>query len=78
MVATGLIESWSGNPQEVGPLYPFVGWEVLMYAVCVVLCIGFFVWKLVTETAGYEKRAAELRSNGRLEEALSGKPGRNI
>ena len=35
---TGLINSWAGNPQDIGAMYPFVGWESVMFV------IGFIFW----------------------------------
>ncbi len=31
---------WNGNILDIGPLYPFVGWEVLM----VILLLVFWIW----------------------------------
>ena len=31
---------WNGNILDIGPIYPFVGWEVLMVIVLVV----FWIW----------------------------------
>lgn len=36
---TGLVESWAGNPAEVGPIYPFVGSEVTLFVICFVLWV---------------------------------------
>ncbi len=66
MAVTGPIDSWNNNPLDVGPIYPFAGWEVLMFAVCVAFCIAFIVWKLVTESAKYASAAQTLRESGRL------------
>lgn len=62
---TGLIETWAGNPADVGPMYPFVGSEVPLFVVCVVLWLAYTVWQIKHENATY---AAEL---DRLAEADS-------
>jgi hypothetical protein len=38
------IESWA-NPAEIGPIYPFVGTEVLLTIIAVVLWIA---WHVIT------------------------------
>jgi len=55
MQATGLIQSWAGNPQEVGPLYPFVGSEGLMFGICVFLWLLWTGWQMRFENAGYRR-----------------------
>ncbi len=54
---TGLIETWAGNPADVGPMYPFVGSEVPLFVVCIVLWIAYTIWQIKHENATY---AAEL------------------
>ena len=57
----GKIDSWATNPQEVGPLYPLVGWEVFIVLVCVVLWIGWLLWQTKIENADYAQRVEELK-----------------
>jgi hypothetical protein len=61
MNGTGLIQSWNGNPLDVGPLYPFVGAEIFLLGLCVVGWIVWTVWQMRAETAGYEQQAEALR-----------------
>ena len=49
MDATGAIQSWSVDPGGMGPIYPFVGSEVLLLAVCLVLWVAWIVWQLRNE-----------------------------
>jgi hypothetical protein len=71
MTSTGPIESWNVNPTEVGPLYPFAGWEVLMFAVCVAFSVLFMVWKFRTESADYDAKVKQLGEPGELAKALA-------
>ena len=71
MKSTGPIESWNVNPNDVGPLYPFAGWELTMFLLCLCSCVGFMVWKFVTEHRDYDKKSAKLRNSNELEEILS-------
>ena len=51
MNSTGPIDTWNINPIDVGPIYPFAGWEVLMFVACLAFCIYFMVWKFRMENA---------------------------
>ena len=71
MNSTGPIESWNINPIDVGPIYPFVGWEPLMCLVCVAFCVLFMVWKFLTESAKYAQATKHLRESHELAKALT-------
>jgi hypothetical protein len=64
MSVTAAIESWSGNPLDVGPLYPWVGGELLLLIICVALWICWTIWQIKTENAGYAKEVQELKQQG--------------
>jgi len=51
---TGLVESWQTHPTELGPLYPFVGWEVAMTIACTVVFVAFLIWKIRSENRRYD------------------------
>jgi hypothetical protein len=74
MSSTGQVASWAAQLQDLGPIYPFVGWEWLMLAACMAFCLAFVVWKFVTETARYAERTRELQQPGALVEALAADP----
>ena len=42
-MSTG-ITSWAGNLMEMGPIYPFVGWE---FALTIVALVLWVVWHIV-------------------------------
>ena len=60
MNSTGLIHSWSETPNQWGPLYPFVGYENGMLLACVLLCVGFLIWKFLDEHKRYQSEVSEL------------------
>lgn len=62
---TGLVTSWSGNPLEQGPLYPFVGSEMILFLICIALWVAFTVWQLKFETGCYSKEAQALAEQHR-------------
>ena len=71
MGSTGPIESWNINPTEVGPIYPFAGWEILMFAAAVAFGIVFMVWKFKTENAKYAAKAQQLRESDEWDRVLT-------
>ena len=64
------IETWNINPFDVGPIYPFVGWEGPMFAAGLAFCAAFMAWKLRTENAKYTAAAEKLRNSTELQAAL--------
>ena len=56
-MATGLVESWSQNVSELGPVYPFVGSEWLWLIIGVVFWIGWHLWQLRFERETYRQDA---------------------
>ena len=69
---TGLVTSWSGNPLEQGPLYPFVGSEMILVVICVALWVAFTLWQLKFETDSYGKEEQALAEGDRSGAAVEG------
>lgn len=55
LFTTLAVTSWSENVKELGPIYPFVGYELWMFLACVVFCVGFLVWKFYSEHRKYHR-----------------------
>ena len=69
-VNTG-ITSWSAESlPNIEAMYPFVGWEVEMTIVGVVVWIGWHVWQIMSENNAYDEQTSKLRGN--LPKAISG------
>jgi hypothetical protein len=68
---TGLIENWTGNPMEVGPMYPFVGYEVHLFLICVVLWIVYTIWQMKFEASKYSEEVATLSTGDQLEKTIA-------
>lgn len=64
MESTGPIESWRVDPSQVGPIYPFVGWEIFMFAICTALFLVFLVWKFADEKKKYAAQITSIRTTG--------------
>ena len=59
-MSTG-IESWGAESlSKIDALYPFVGSEVLMTLVCIVVWIGWQIWQIKFENNSYEEQTSQL------------------
>jgi hypothetical protein len=67
---TGEFESWTGNLLEVGPIYPFVGSEVLLWIVGMVLWIAWHVWQARHESEEYREEMEKYARGDNLAKAL--------
>lgn len=70
-MSTANFENWDGNVLDLGPIYPFVGWEGLMVVLCLVFWIGWHVVQIKTENKRLDDQARELRQSGRLQQAMT-------
>ena len=61
---------WNGNIFDIGPIYPFVGWEVLMVIILVVFWIGWHIVQMRMENADDEAAARRLAEGNNLAKAL--------
>jgi hypothetical protein len=62
--------NWDGNILDLGPLYPFVGSEVLMVILLVVLWVGWHLAQLVGENRDLDERVQQFRRQDALQRAL--------
>ena len=62
---TGLIESWSSNPIEIGPMYPFVGFEVVLFVISLIVWIAYTLWQMKFERDTYATEMEELANRER-------------
>ncbi len=69
-MTTGNFADWDGKMMDLGPIYPFVGWEVPMVIVCAIFWIGWHIWQIRMENRTLETEAANLRKDGNLQRAL--------
>jgi hypothetical protein len=49
-MSTGNFTDWTGNMLDIGPLYPFVGTEVVMVIIGFVFVIGWFILQARVES----------------------------
>lgn len=64
-------ENWAVDLAEVGAIYPFQGWEIVMTVLGVVFWLGFHRIQFVRESAHLEK-AAKLGDQEKIAKILEG------
>ncbi len=69
---TGNVSDWNATMTDVGPLYPFVGTEMLWVGLAIVCWIGWHIWQARMESSNYNDDLATLKKNGNMERALKG------
>tara|TARA_Y100000588_G_C13731466_1_gene701613 strand:+ start:177 stop:485 length:309 start_codon:yes stop_codon:yes gene_type:complete len=67
---TGMIENWAGNPVEIGPIYPFVGYEVHLFLICFALWVVYTIWQMKFEAAKYSEEVEALSAGDQLEKTI--------
>jgi len=70
-MSTGNVENWDGNVMDIGPIYPFVGWETFMVVLCVIFWVGWHIWQIKMENKRLDDEARQLRQSGNLQKAMS-------
>lgn len=52
-MTTGSFQNWAGNIADIGPIYPFVGTETILWIIAVVLWIVWHVIQAKRENKSY-------------------------
>lgn len=71
-MSTGSFADWQGNMTEIGPLYPFVGSEMLWAAIGLAIWLVWVVVQWRMESSNYEDDLKVLKVQGNMERALKG------
>ena len=71
-MSTGQIENWTGSMLDIGPLYPFVGTEMLLWIVGMVLWIAWHFWQAKAENQEYEEQMRKYTQGENLQKAMRG------
>jgi hypothetical protein len=66
---TGNFGNWDGTITDIGPIYPFVGWEGLMIFVLIVFWIAWHIVQIRREHYDHEAQARALRQGDNLHRA---------
>ena len=71
-MATTPIDTWAVDLADVTLIYPWVGSEVIMAVVGIVLWLSWHVWQLKHENATYEEEKRKYGGSETIEKAISG------
>lgn len=69
-MSTGMIETWTGNMLDIGPMYPFVGSEVVLWIVGLVFWIGWHIWQSRFEDQRYKEEVESYAKADDIKKAL--------
>ena len=72
---TGFVDSWATTPSDVGPMYPFVGWEFPLLVICLMLWIGFTLWQMKFEDSTYAEECEALNAGDQLSKTVEESEG---
>jgi hypothetical protein len=69
-----MVDSWGGAIAEIGPLYPFVGGEVLFWIVGMALWVIWHIWQFGHEKRQFDDDLAKYGKGETLTRAMRGEP----
>ena len=71
-MSTTEVTSWAVDLSTVGPIYPFVGTEMLWFVLGMAFWIGWHIWQIRSENRTFKEDMQRLRTPGDIESALEG------
>lgn len=71
-MSTGSFDSWTGNMLDIGPIYPFVGWEVVLWVVGMAFWIIWHIWQARHESNEYHAETEKYARGENLMKAIRG------
>ncbi len=71
-MSTTLVETWAVDLTTVGPIYPMVGTEVILWIIGMASWIIWHIWQAKFESKTYEAELEILRKEGNVEKAMRG------
>ncbi len=60
---TGMVTTWGGTITDIGPLYPFVGSEVFLTILLLVVWVGWHILQVRGESREHERDRADIVAN---------------
>ncbi len=74
---TGLVDNWL-NVDTFGPIYPFVGTEVLMAVVGIAFWIGWHIMQIKKENTEFKQDVENIKAKGGLGKVLDDEVNREM
>ena len=69
-MATTMVDSWAVDLATIGPIYPWVGSEIVLWVLGMAFWIGWHIWQARFENRTYEEEELRLDSQDKLERAI--------
>ena len=76
-MSTGLVDNWL-NIDTFGPIYPFVGTEMLLTILGFAFWIGWHIWQLKKESAEFKEDIENINKQGGPGKVLDGEAAREM
>ena len=57
---TGNFGNWDGTITDIGPIYPFVGWEMVMVVILLVFWVAWHITQIRKEYRDFENEIRAL------------------
>lgn len=76
-MSTTPIESWNIDLAQVGPIYPFAGYEVIFAIAAFAGWIAFHIWQMRAEDRALKEQARKVRArfeSGNTAQEQAGEP----
>ena len=74
---TGLVDNWL-NVDTFGPIYPFVGTEVLMAVVGIAFWVGWHIIQIKKENTEFKQDVENIKAKGGLGKVLDDEVNREM
>lgn len=69
-MTTGNFENWAGKILDIGPIYPFVGSEFILFILALVFWLGWHVMQIRGESREYREDARRVGNPEGMRKAL--------
>lgn len=69
-MATTMVDSWSVDLATIGPIYPWVGSEVVLWVLGIAFWIGWHIWQGRFESRTYREDLQRLNTSDKIERAM--------
>ncbi len=69
-MTTGNFANWAGSILDIGPIYPFVGWEFTMFILGLVFWIGWHIVQIRAENKEFDDDTVRMKGQGGMRKAL--------
>lgn len=76
-MSTGNFENWAGNIVDIGPMYPFVGTEMIWFIAGLVFWIWWHIVQTKRENRAYEEEVKRFGGSESLRRIVEGESPEN-